>query len=106
VVGAGLLVRSFANLMRVDAGFNRDHLVTFEVVPPVLGTVKTQQERQARRQRFVDLFETMRQRLAALPGVTSATSMSGLPPNRPVLANDTDFEWIPNIGVGQQPFNG
>jgi predicted permease len=95
VVGAGLLVRSFVNLMNVDAGFNRSHLVTFEVVPPVLGNPRTPAETQARRQHFVDLFEQMGARLGALPGVQGATAMSGLPPNRPVLANDTDFEWIP-----------
>ena len=34
VIGAGLLLRSFWNLMSVDAGFNRSHLVTFGVVLP------------------------------------------------------------------------
>jgi predicted permease len=29
--------------------------------------------------------------------------MSGLPPNRPILANDTDFEWIPNTPFNQTP---
>jgi predicted permease len=101
VVGAGLLVRSFVNLLNVDAGFERSHLVTFGVVPPVLGNPQTPQEIQARRQRFVDSFERMREALNALPGVQNVTAMSGLPPNRPVLANDTDFEWIPNVPNGQ-----
>ena len=48
VVGAGLLVRSFVNLLRVDAGFERSHLLTFGVVPPVLGSPKTPEEIQAR----------------------------------------------------------
>jgi putative ABC transport system permease protein len=103
VVGAGLLVRSFVNLLRVDAGFDRSRLVTFGIVPPVLGNPKTPQERQARRQRFVDSFERLREALNALPGVQNVTAMSGLPPNRPVLANDTDFEWIPNAPPGQAP---
>ena len=34
VIGAGLLLRSFWNLMSVDAGFNRSALVTFGVVLP------------------------------------------------------------------------
>ena len=34
VVGAGLLLRSFWNLMTVDAGFNREQLVTFGLVLP------------------------------------------------------------------------
>jgi len=103
VVGAGLLVRSFVNLLRVDAGFERSNLVTFSVVPPVLGNPQTPAERQARRQRFVDLFERIRDQLNALPGVQHVTAMSGLPPNRPVLANDTDFEWIPNVPFNQAP---
>jgi predicted permease len=35
--------------------------------------------------------------LGRLPGVTAVSSMSGLPPNRAVNANDTDFEHIPNV---------
>ena len=31
-------------------------------------------------------------RLRELPGVTGVAAMSGLPPNRQVNANDTDFE--------------
>jgi predicted permease len=103
VVGAGLLVRSFVNLLNVDAGFNRSHLVTFGVVPPVLGNPQTPQEIQARRQRFVDLFERMRETLNGLPGVQNVTAMSGLPPNRPILANDTNFAWIPTPPAGQPP---
>jgi predicted permease len=103
VVGAGLLVRSFVNLLNVDAGFERGHLVTFGVVPPVLGNPRTPQEIQSRRQRFVDLFERMREALNGLPGVQNVTAMSGLPPNRPVLANDTDIEWIPNAPPGEAP---
>ena len=34
VIGAGLLLRSFWNLMTVDAGFNRSRLVTFGLVLP------------------------------------------------------------------------
>jgi putative ABC transport system permease protein len=103
VVGAGLLVRSFVNLLNVDAGFERSHLVTFGVVPPVLGNPQTPQEIQERRQRFVDAFERLREQLNALPGVQNVTAMSGLPPNRPILANDTDIEWIPNAPAGQAP---
>ena len=34
VIGAGLLLRSFWNLLKVDAGFNRTRLVTFGLVLP------------------------------------------------------------------------
>ena len=33
VVGAGLLLRSFQKLMTVDAGFNRERMLTFAVQP-------------------------------------------------------------------------
>ena len=96
VVGAGLLVRSFVNLMRVDLGFDRSHLVTFGVVKPMF-PMSTPETRIAQRVRVVEFFDQLQGRLAALPGVQGVTDMSGLPPNRSVDANDTDFEWIPDM---------
>jgi predicted permease len=84
VVGAGLLMRSFQKLMTVDAGFNRERLVTFGVVLPGASYQKGEQR--------VAFFDRLQDRLRQYPGVTSVASMSGLPPNRPVNANDTDFE--------------
>lgn len=87
VTSAGLLVRSLSNLLHVDAGFDRSQLVTFSVVLPT-ATYKPPQR--------VEFFSRLESQLGALPGVTSVASMDGLPPNRPVNANDTDFEHIPN----------
>ena len=87
VVGAGLLIRSFFNLTRVDMGFNRSELSTFGVVLP--GLKYNPQQR-------VDFYSRLQTRLRALPGVQSVSAMSGLPPLRNVVANDTDFEHIPN----------
>jgi predicted permease len=84
VVGAGLLVRSFQKLMTVDAGFNRDQLTTFGIVLPP-STYKKAEDRLA-------FFNRLQDRLREYPGVTAVASMSGLPPNRPVNANDTDFD--------------
>jgi putative ABC transport system permease protein len=94
VIGAGLLIRSFANLMRVDAGFNRANLVTFGLVLP--GSRYQLPQRPA-------FFAQLADRLRALPGVQSVAVMSGLPPLRAVDANDTDFEHIPNAPPGGQP---
>jgi putative ABC transport system permease protein len=87
VVGAGLLIRSFANLMRVDMGFDRARLATFGLVLP--GARFNAEQRVAFYARLLD-------RVRALPGVERAAAMSGLPPLRNVNANDTDFEHIPN----------
>jgi len=84
VVGAGLLLRSFQKLMTVDAGFNRERMTTFGVVLPG-ATYRKAEER-------VAFFQRLEQKLREYPGVTAVASMSGLPPNRPVNANDTDFE--------------
>ncbi len=84
VVGAGLLLRSVGNLLRVDAGFDRSHLVTFSVVLPG-ATYRDPQTR-------ADLFDRLLARLSALPGVQAAAAMAGLPPRRPVDARDVRFE--------------
>lgn len=84
VIGAGLLIRSFWNLMSVQAGFNRNQLVTFGVVLPA-ASYRTPQS-------SVDFFTRLTRELSAETGVQSVAAMSGLPPVRLVDANDTDFE--------------
>jgi putative ABC transport system permease protein len=87
VVGAGLLLRSFRNLTAVDAGFDSRGLTTFGVVLPAAVYAEPQ-----RRATFIAELVT---KLKAIPGVQSATAMTGLPPNRQVNANDTDLENVP-----------
>ncbi|MGE5816053.1 MAG: ABC transporter permease, partial [Acidobacteriota bacterium] len=90
VVGAGLLLRSFWNLMKVDAGFDRSRLSTFGLVLPNASFPQPQQR--------VDMFGRLLERIQRIPGVQSASAMTGLPPSRDVNANDTDFE-----GIAQRP---
>jgi putative ABC transport system permease protein len=84
VVGAGLLLRSFWNLMRVDSGFDRAQLTTFNVVLPAAGYKDST--------RRVAFFSNLMSQLGAVPGVKSVAAMSGLPPLRQVNANDTGIE--------------
>ncbi|MGE0363795.1 MAG: ABC transporter permease [Vicinamibacterales bacterium] len=84
VVGAGLMVRTILNLSRVDAGFNRSRLATFSLDLPNANYGDS-----AGRARF---FARLVASLREVPGVQGATAMSGLPPQRDVNANDTDFE--------------
>jgi len=86
VIGAGLMLRSFWNLMNVDAGFDRRNLSTFGLVLPAA----TYQDANRR----VQLFSEVTTRLAQLPGVQSAAAMTGLPPRRQVNANDTQIEGL------------
>jgi len=95
LVGAGLLLRSFEKLTRVDSGFDRSHLFTFNLVLPAATYADSV--------RRVALFEQVDNQLEQVPGVQSATAMSGLPPRRPVNANDTRFEgYVAKPGIPPQ----
>ena len=84
VIGASLLARTVLNLTRVDAGFDRSRLVTYSMSLPGVHYPQAPDRAQ--------MFQRLLARLRAVPGVQGATAMSGLPPNRPVNANDTDIE--------------
>jgi len=95
LVGAGLLLRSFEKLTRVDSGFDRSQLVTFNIVLPAATYADS-----LRRVRF---FEQLDEQLQQVPGVQSAAAMSGLPPRRQVDANDTRFEgYVAKPGIPPQ----
>ena len=85
VIGAGLLIRSFSNLMKVDAGFDRAKMVTFGLVLPAARYPAPQRG---------TFYTRVTDRLRQIPGVQAVAVMSGLPPLRAVNANDTDFEHI------------
>jgi predicted permease len=70
VIGAGLLIRTVYNLSAVDAGFAADY---------------------PQAQQRTQLFQRLLDRLRGAAGIQAATAMSGLPPNRPLNANDTDI---------------
>jgi putative ABC transport system permease protein len=71
LVGAGLLVRSFARLMDVDAGFETDRTMTMRVSLPLA--------RYADAPRRVQFFERLLERVQQVPGVQSAGAISSLP---------------------------
>jgi predicted permease len=69
LIAAGLLLTSFARLQRVDPGFEPDGLFTAEIALP-------QHYSAAKR---VEFYEQFYQRLAALPGVSSAALIERVP---------------------------
>ena len=71
LVGAGLLLKSFARLQRVDLGFDPDQVVTARVTLP-----ETRYADSARQAAF---FQTLLARLDALPGVRVAGAINWLP---------------------------
>jgi putative ABC transport system permease protein len=71
LIGSGLLIRSFARLIAVDPGFETGHLFTFKVTLP-----RSKYGTDPLRLAF---FQQLLPRLAAVPGVRSA-SMESFPP--------------------------
>jgi putative ABC transport system permease protein len=69
LVGAGLLVKSFVRLMRVDPGFDPDQVLTFNIGLPSSAAPARQ----------LAFYEQVMQRLHALPGVRAAGAVSRLP---------------------------
>ena len=84
VAGAGLLVRTVYNLTHVDAGFNRSRIVTFAVTLPRAAYPRPSVRWQA--------YEALFGRLRSVAGVQSVSGMTGLPPTRPLNANDTEID--------------
>jgi len=87
LVGAGLLLRSLANLQRVDLGFARQSLViaTMSIPPDKIGE----------RPEHVAMVEAVLERLRALPGVSAATTVT-----RPPFSGPGGWD-APYTGEGQ-----
>ncbi|HTZ60906.1 MAG TPA: ABC transporter permease [Acidobacteriaceae bacterium] len=71
LTGAGLAIHSFLNLLRVDLGVRTDHVLTFFLPVP--------DSRPKDPEKIVAYYRQMLSAIDAVPGVTSATAMTGLP---------------------------
>ena len=84
LIGSGLMVKAFWKLQEVDAGINPNHVVTMTLSLPGIsypnGTATT------------GFWQGLLARIQSLPGVVSVAMTDGLPPNRPIDANDTPIE--------------
>jgi putative ABC transport system permease protein len=92
LVGAGLLVRSFVALMRVDAGFDPSRTITMKI------TVPTSKNREARQ-----FFDRLYSQIDALPGVQAAGGVSFLPLNGLGAATDFSIPGRPMAAYGERP---
>ena len=87
VIGGGLLIRSFWLLQKVDPGFDPDGVLSLQVSLPNATYPKPEQA--------LGFYQRLTAEASRIPGVESAAAMSGLPPNRPVNANDMELEGVP-----------
>jgi putative ABC transport system permease protein len=74
LVGAGLLIRTFVSLHKVDPGFDPRNVLTFEVAP------NGQQYNTTAKN--IDYFERALNRITKIPGVEAAAVTSNLPLGR------------------------
>lgn len=71
VAGAGLLIRSFAQILKVDPGFRPDNVLTMRISLPDATYSKPEQIRA--------FYSSLLERVQHLPGVQYAGATSGLP---------------------------
>jgi len=82
LVGAGLLIRSFIRLQRVDPGFSPRNVLTAVVTLP--------QAVYPERAQIAPFYSQLLERVKALPGVRSAAAVSSLP----LAGNDNDAGFL------------
>jgi putative ABC transport system permease protein len=95
LVGAGLLLRSFARLRAVDPGFRPQGVLTAEVALPD-GKYKEQRDR-------VSFTRALLERLRAIPGVQSADTVVPLPLGGDDFILAFEIQGRPQPADGEEP---
>ena len=91
LIGTGLMVRAFWKLQQVNVGLNPAGVLTVRVAIP-RAVYKDGASTAA-------FWSNLQQRLDGSGNIESASMMTGLPPARPINANDTDIEgFVPTPG--------
>jgi predicted permease len=87
LLGAGLLLRSFARMQQVDTGYDAQHVAHFSITVP--------QARYETPERQLQVYEELGARLAALPGVQSVGAALGVPLSGSVYSGSFDRPELP-----------
>ncbi|HEX5434816.1 MAG TPA: ABC transporter permease [Candidatus Angelobacter sp.] len=95
LIGAGLLVRSFSRLLKIDPGFDSRNVLTMYIPLPTVKYAKPEQQ--------VLFFDDLLRRISALPGVKSA-SVSAAVPLSPIRITPMLPEGQPEVPLRQRPF--
>ena len=95
LLAAGLLLRSFVQLLRIDPGFDAHNVLTMNISLPTVKYAKPEQQ--------IAFFDEVLRRVSALPGASSAAISAALPLSwkriTPVLP-----EGQPNVPLAERPF--
>ncbi|MEX2261665.1 MAG: ABC transporter permease [Bryobacteraceae bacterium] len=84
LVGTGLMVRTFWKLQQVNIGLDPSRVITMRLALPMAQYTQWTAVRQ--------LWARLLEGVTAIPGVESASLVSGLAPVRQLNANDTEIE--------------
>ncbi|HXI92465.1 MAG TPA: ABC transporter permease [Blastocatellia bacterium] len=95
LIGAGLMIRSFLQLQRVNPGFNPDRVVTAQIALP--------QNRYGTPARVGEFQQRLLQNVQSLPGVQAAAASMSLPPDRLMMHNPFVVEGQPPAAGQPQP---
>ena len=95
LVGAGLLLESFTNLLRANPGFDARNVLTMNITLSSVNYAKPQQQ--------IAFFDNLLQRVSALPGVSSAT-ISAAHPLETKRITPMLPEGQPDSALSQRPF--
>jgi putative ABC transport system permease protein len=95
LAGAGLLLKSFVRLQQVDPGFRFDDRLVFRVGLPDVAYAEAPKR--------VVFFESLLERVRALPGVSSAGAVVGVPLGGLSFVLTFDVEGRPPARPGEEP---
>jgi putative ABC transport system permease protein len=95
LVGAGLMIRSFQKLQRVNPGFDPRNVLTMNAMVSRAKFSSPQQQ--------IDFFERVLQRIRTLPGVESAGVIDDLPLDNGGSHQPIAIEGRPVVPMSEQP---
>ena len=95
LIAAGLLLRSFSRLLRVDPGFDPHNVLTMRVALPTVKYAKPEQQ--------IAFFDEMLRKVSVVPGVNSVAMSAALPLN-PIRYTPVLPEGQPEVALAERPF--
>jgi putative ABC transport system permease protein len=95
LIGAGLLLRSFANLRAIDPGFRADHVLTVDLNLP--------RSRYGAANRQAQFYDALIERVGALPSVQGVGGVEQLPLTGPQQTTDFRIMGAPPPREGDEP---
>jgi putative ABC transport system permease protein len=97
LAGAGLLIRSFIEILNTDPGFNPDNTLAMTIALP--------RDRYTQPEQRINLYQELSQRAAALPGVAAVGLTDSVPPGG---WGETLFQIVgqPSFPKSEQPIAG